>query len=55
MDDWLKEAFENIDAGFFSGDSFHNEEALVEAEEYMRRWECVIDNIREHLSEQGDE
>lgn len=48
MDGWLKEAFEAIDAGFFTGDALHDEGILQEAEEYIERWKGCIDDIRRY-------
>jgi len=49
MDQLLKEAFECIDAGFFSGDSFHDVDILDEIEgtwkdgsERLRVSECFL-------------
>jgi hypothetical protein len=52
MEEWAQEAFESIDAGFFSSDAFHNEEALKAAEEYIKRWTSVIEDIRADFGEQ---
>lgn len=49
---WAENACDSIDAGFFSGDTFHSEEALARIEWYMGRWQREIVNIREMLAEQ---
>ena len=51
MEFWGDEAFDSIDAGFFSGDSFHDADILDEIEKYMERWKREIENIRELLQE----
>jgi hypothetical protein len=43
--------FDAIDAGFFSGDTFHNEEALMRFDWYVARWQREIANIRAMLAE----
>ena len=35
---WAIDACEEIDAGFFSGDSFLNKKAMNELEWYLNRW-----------------
>lgn len=42
----VKNAFELIDAAFFTGDTFLNEKAIEEAEEYMARWQRRIIALR---------
>ncbi len=49
------ELFDQIDAGFFSGDSFRNEAALKEVEDYLGRWQREIVSIRECLAEEAKE
>ncbi len=39
---WLKNACEEIDAGFFSGDTFESEEARKLIKEYIERWQRQI-------------
>ena len=54
----VKEALEEIDAAFFSGDTFHDPEALKEVEEYLGRWQREITSIKEDVlshSEDGVE
>jgi hypothetical protein len=48
---WAESAFDEIDAGFFSADTFHSEEAIARAEWYMGRWAREIVAIRETLKE----
>ena len=43
----IEEACECIDAGFFSGDAFHDPGSLKEIEEYMGRWAREITSIKE--------
>jgi hypothetical protein len=43
--------FDGIDAGFFSGDTFHNEEALKRFEWYVVRWQKEVANIRQMMTE----
>jgi len=54
MDHLVKEAFECIDAGFFSGDSFHDVDILDEIEGYMERWQREIESIRVFLMEDNE-
>lgn len=52
---WVEDACDSIDAGFFSGDTFHSAEAVARIEYYMGRWQRRIEFIRELLGEdQGD-
>jgi hypothetical protein len=46
--------FDAIDAGFFSGDTFHNEEALKRFDWYIARWRREIVSIREMLATSND-
>lgn len=48
---WAEEACDQIDAGFFSGDTFHSEEAIARMEWYMGRWQREIANIRKMLAD----
>lgn len=43
--------FDAIDAGFFSGDTFHSHEAIARAEWYFARWQREIASIKEMLSD----
>lgn len=52
VDRHTEEYFQGIDAGFFSGDAFHNEDALHRFEYFMGRWQREAVNIRELLSEE---
>ena len=47
MNKWVYEACEQIDAGFFSGDTFHSRESLEEIEDYIKRWQREIENIKQ--------
>jgi hypothetical protein len=47
LPDWATDALENIDAGFFSGDTFNSEAAMVAVEQYTARWTRAIAQIRE--------
>jgi len=51
MQDWAEDACDEIDAGFFSGDSFHDADALERIEWYMTRWQREIVNIRKIMAE----
>lgn len=48
------EAIDEIDAAFFTGDGFHDEDALQEIEGFLIRWGKEISNIREMLNESID-
>ena len=52
MKAWIKEACEQIDAGFFSGDTFHSKEALDEIGFYIGRWTRQMAIIQEFLKEE---
>lgn len=47
----VENACDEIDAGFFSGDAFHSEEAIARIEWYMGRWQRELVNIKEMLAE----
>ncbi len=49
MKQWAEEACDAIDAGFFSGDSFQNEEAIKRIEWYIARWQREIVEIKKEL------
>ena len=55
MQEWAEDACDTIDAGFFSGDSFHDREAIARMKYYMDRWTRVIEDIEESLNEQEKE
>jgi hypothetical protein len=55
MEEWAEEACDQIDAGFFSGDAFHDEAALTRIEEFIARWQGEIANIREFMAENQEE
>jgi hypothetical protein len=44
---WATNALENIDAGFFSGDTFLDEREMAVVEQYMARWTRQIADNRE--------
>lgn len=48
------EAIDEIDAAFFSGDCFHNEDSLKEIERMLIRWAKEASNIREILNQRID-
>lgn len=48
---WAEDAFDSIDAGFFSGDIFYNYEALERVEWYLARWQKRMKELRECLDE----
>ncbi len=50
MPDDIEELFDTIDAGFFTGDGFHNKEACDRIEEYIGRWELQLIDIRKSLT-----
>lgn len=47
LPNWTTNALENIDAGFFSGDTFLDEPAMAVVEQYMARWTRQIAANRE--------
>lgn len=50
LPDWAEDNFDSIDAGFFSADTFHNNEAIERAEFYIDRWQREIVKIKEMMS-----
>ncbi|SIT50465.1 hypothetical protein BN2476_830036 [Paraburkholderia piptadeniae] len=48
---WAEDAADSIDAGFFSGDTFNDREALDRIEWYIARWQRQIVNIKAMLAE----
>jgi formylmethanofuran dehydrogenase subunit E len=48
MIDYLKNACEEIDASFFSGDAFYYPENRVEFEKYIGRWNRQLKVIQEN-------
>lgn len=44
--DWLAEAFDSIDSGVFSGDSFENKDALAYFDYFVSRWQRELMNAR---------
>lgn len=49
------EAFDEIDAAVFSGDSFHDEEAADELDRMMARWASELRRIRTRLAQDEEE
>lgn len=49
------DAFDEIDAAVFSGDSFHNEEAADELDRMMERWASELGHIRARLAQDEEE
>lgn len=47
----VDEAFDEIDAAVFSGDSFHDPDNLAELERYIARWSREIAVIRKERIE----
>ncbi len=47
----ISEACEQIDAAFFSADTFHDDEAVKMMEYYMGRWNRELENIKKMLEE----
>ena len=48
---WAEKACDQIDAGIFSGDTFHSREAIARLREFLTRWgrglddaECIVLN-----------
>ena len=54
MNQSILDACEEIDAGFFSGDIFHNSSAIEQMEHYLGRWQRELKVIKEML-EQDEE
>ena len=48
-------AFEEIDAALFSGDSFYNLSNLKELEKFLFRWEKMKNEIRESILTEMEE
>lgn len=51
----VEEAFEEIDAAVYSGDSFHDEENLKELERYIQRWSREAERIRKNNFYKSDD
>lgn len=47
-------ALEEIDASFFSGDSFHSAEALAFVQAYLDRWSREAESIRRMLAVESE-
>lgn len=50
-----EQLFDAIDAGFFSGATFYNEDALARFEWYVARWQREVVSIRQVLKEFGND
>ena len=48
-----KDACEEIDAAFFSGDTFHDEKVLSEFEWYLSRWTRETARIKRYCNKCG--
>ena len=48
---WVHDACESIDAGFFSGDTFHDEQTVEKIVWYTNRWQREIVRIRKIIIE----
>lgn len=46
---WAEQAFDQIDAGVFSGDTFHSAEATARFREFIARWERGLKDIEESI------
>lgn len=52
LKEWVKEALEDVDAGLFTCDTFHSEEALKELNIYIVRWQKQMSSIRQEFEEE---
>jgi len=55
MDDYTEGMCQQIDAAFFSADTFHSDEAVRLMEYYLGRWNREIERIKEMLEEMKGE
>ena len=46
MDRFTQKACDEIDASIFSGDTFHDQRAITEMEEYLARWTRGLAEIK---------
>lgn len=53
MNEHEAEVCDDLDASIFTGDSFHDEEALRELEHYLARWTREAARIRQVLVERS--
>lgn len=51
LDTQTDEMMDNIDAAFFSGDRFHDAEAVEQAEFYVGRWQRELERIKVMLTQ----
>ena len=55
MEKYLIDAFEEIDAAVFSGDTFStDEDALLALKHYIGRWQRAIPDLQDQLEEYLD-
>jgi len=52
MNPILYNSFEEIDAAFFSGDTFHSEEDREQAKEYIERWQRELKVLEDAAEEE---
>ena len=45
LPDWAEDCCDQIDAGFFSGDSMESPAAAARMRHYLDRWETALDEI----------
>jgi hypothetical protein len=50
LEPWAEDACDQIDAGIFSSDAFHSEEAIARLREFMARWERGLKEVEEIIS-----
>jgi hypothetical protein len=55
MEPWAEEACNEIDAGFFSGDTFHYPESIARIEFYLGRWQRELERIKQWRAEEARE
>ena len=55
MPDIFDDACEEIDAAFFSGDAFHDNEALTKIKHYLGRWNREAESIEKMLKDIEEE
>jgi hypothetical protein len=53
LENWAEEACDQIDAGFFSADTFHSPEAILRIEYYLSRWQRELARIKAMPDEDG--
>jgi hypothetical protein len=55
LDDYTEGICEQIDAAFFSADTFHSKKAVKMMEFYLGRWNMELESIKEMLAEMKGE